>query len=161
MSSLLWAYLLTRSRIFNDVLDGHPSLKIQLILILVFGALSVYGTVAGVEFMGAIINVRDLGPMVAGLIGGPVRWDSGPVSSALQYRLSLGGLTVYSCSLATVLAGLFGGLIWLANKRKFIGITGAVHLCGDHGRDPHAPCPDHLRAYPADHSNYPDPGNPR
>lgn len=33
---------------------------------------------------------------------------------------------MYSCSLATVLAGLFGGLIWLANKRKFIGITGAV-----------------------------------
>jgi phosphoserine phosphatase RsbU/P len=119
------AYLLTRSRIFNDVLDGHPSLKIQLILILVFGALSVYGTVAGVEFMGAIINVRDLGPMVAGLIGGPfVGLGAGLIGAA--YRLSLGGLTVYSCSLATVLAGLFGGLIWLANKRKFIGITGAV-----------------------------------
>lgn len=119
------AYLLTRSRIFNDVLDGHPSLKIQAVLILVFGALSVYGTVAGVEFMGAIVNVRDLGPMVAGLIGGPVvGLGAGFIGAA--YRLSLGGLTVYSCSLATILAGLFGGLIWLANKRKFIGITGAV-----------------------------------
>ena len=66
------AYLLTRSRIFPEVLDGHPSLKTQVILILVFGALSVYGTISGVEFMGAIVNVRDLGPMLAGLLGGPL-----------------------------------------------------------------------------------------
>jgi phosphoserine phosphatase RsbU/P len=119
------AYLLTRSRFFNDVLDGHPAVKIQILLILVFGALSIYGTMTGVEFMGAIVNVRDLGPMVAGLIGGPfVGLGAGLIGAA--YRFSLGGFTVYSCSLATVLAGLFGGLIWLANKRKFIGITGAV-----------------------------------
>jgi sigma-B regulation protein RsbU (phosphoserine phosphatase) len=40
--------------------------------------------------------------------------------------MSLGGFTVISCSLATVLAGLFGGLIWLVRKRKFAGITIAV-----------------------------------
>ena len=119
------AYLLTRSRIFPEVLDGHPVIKTQVILILVFGALSVYGTVSGVEFMGAIINVRDLGPMVAGLLGGPlVGLGAGLIGAA--YRMNLGGFTVISCSLATVLAGLFGGLIWLAHKRKFAGIIIAV-----------------------------------
>ena len=119
------AYLLTRSRIFPEVLDGHPVIKTQIILILVFGALSIYGTISGVEFMGAIINVRDLGPMVAGLLGGPlVGIGAGLIGAA--YRMSLGGFTVISCSLATVLAGLFGGLIWLAHKRKFAGITIAV-----------------------------------
>ncbi|WP_321504436.1 SpoIIE family protein phosphatase [uncultured Methanoregula sp.] len=119
------AYLVSRRQFFNDVLDGHPAIKIQVLLILVFGALSVYGTVAGVEFMGAFINVRDLGPMVAGLIGGPVVGvGAGLIGAA--YRMSLGGFTVYACSLATLLAGLFGGLIWLFNKRKFIGLTGAV-----------------------------------
>lgn len=119
------AYLLTRSRFFPDVLDGHPAVKIQVLLVLVFGALSVYGTVAGVEFMGAIINVRDLGPMLAGLLGGPfVGLGAGLIGAA--YRLTQGGFTVYSCSLATVLAGLFGGLIWLARGRKFAGITIAV-----------------------------------
>jgi sigma-B regulation protein RsbU (phosphoserine phosphatase) len=119
------AYLLTRSRIFPEVLDGHPVIKTQVILILVFGALSIYGTVSGVEFMGAIINVRDLGPMVAGLLGGPfVGLGAGLIGSA--YRMSLGGFTVISCSLATILAGLFGGLIWLARKRKFAGIMIAV-----------------------------------
>ena len=119
------AYLLTRSRFFTDVLDGHPTIKIQILLVLIFGALSVYGTVAGVEFLGAIINIRDLGPMLAGMLGGPVVGvGAGLIGAA--YRFSLGGFTAYSCSLATVLAGLFGGLIWLASKRKFAGITIAV-----------------------------------
>ncbi|MDD4136322.1 MAG: SpoIIE family protein phosphatase [Methanoregula sp.] len=119
------AYLLTRSKFFAEVLDGHPTIKIQCILILVFGALSVYGTVAGVEFLGAIINIRDLGPMLAGMLGGPVVGvGAGLIGAA--YRFSLGGFTAYSCSFATVLAGLFGGLIWLAYKRKFAGITIAV-----------------------------------
>lgn len=119
------AYLLTRSRFFPEVLDGNPAVKVQIILILVFGALSVYGTVAGVEFMGAIINVRDLGPMLAGLLGGPwVGISAGLIGAA--YRLSIGGFSAWSCSIATVLAGLIGGLIWLAKKRKFAGITIAV-----------------------------------
>jgi sigma-B regulation protein RsbU (phosphoserine phosphatase) len=119
------AYLLTRSRFFTQVLDGHPTIKIQILLILIFGALSIYGTVAGVEFLGAIINIRDLGPMLAGMLGGPVVGvGAGLIGAA--YRFSLGGFTAYSCSLATVLAGLFGGLVWLASKRKFAGITIAV-----------------------------------
>jgi phosphoserine phosphatase RsbU/P len=119
------AYLLTRSRIFSEILDGHPTIRTQVILVLLFGALSVYGTLSGIDLMGAIINVRDLGPMVAGLLGGPwVGLGAGLIGAA--HRLTLGGFTVYSCSLATVFAGLFGGLIWLACKRKFAGTTIAV-----------------------------------
>ena len=119
------AYLLTRSRLFSEVLEGRLTIKTQAILILVFGALSVYGTLSGVEVMGAIVNVRDLGPMLAGLLGGPVVGvGAGLIGAA--YRMSLGGFTAYSCSLSTVLAGLIGGLIWLAVGRKFAGFTIAV-----------------------------------
>ena len=119
------AYLLTRSRFFSDVLDGHATLKIQLVLIVIFGALSVYGTHTNIEFMDAIINVRDLGPMVGGLIGGPfVGLGAGLIGAA--YRSTLGGVTVVPCTIATILAGLFGGLIWLANHRRFVGIKIAV-----------------------------------
>ena len=119
------AYLLTRSRLFAEVLDGHLTVRTQGILIAFFGILSVYGTLSGVEFMGAIVNVRDLGPMVAGLVGGPVVGIGAGLIGAV-HRLTLGGFTVYSCSLATVLAGLFGGLIWLLSKRSFPGILIAV-----------------------------------
>jgi phosphoserine phosphatase RsbU/P len=119
------AYLLTRSRFFSDVLDGRLTLRTQAILIAIFGALSIYGTESGVEIMGAIFNVRDLGPMVAGLVAGPVVGLGAGIIGAL-YRASLGGFTVIPCTVATVLAGLFGGLIWLANGRRFPGITVAV-----------------------------------
>jgi sigma-B regulation protein RsbU (phosphoserine phosphatase) len=102
------AYLLTQSRIFPEILDGHPAVKTRIILGLLFGALSVYGTVSGIDFLGSVVNVRG-----AGLIGA-------------AYRFSMGGLTVYSCSVTAVFAGLFGGLIWLHQKRKFAGTTIAV-----------------------------------
>lgn len=119
------AYLLTRSRFFPEVLEGHPTLRAQVILILVFGALSIYGTLSGIEFLGAPINVRDLGPMLAGLLGGPlVGLGAGLIGAA--HRMTMGGFTVYPCSLATVLAGLIGSLIWLMHGRRFAGITVAV-----------------------------------
>jgi sigma-B regulation protein RsbU (phosphoserine phosphatase) len=119
------AYLLTRRKFFLEVLDGHPSVRTQLILIAVFGALSIYGTVGGVEILGGIINVRDLGPMVAGLLGGPVVGVATGVIGGL-YRSTLDGFSVVPCSIAPVLAGFFGGLIWLLNKRRFPTIIVAV-----------------------------------
>ena len=123
------AYLVSRSRFFSEVLEGHPSLKTQLVLAVIFGLVSIYGTISGVEVLGAIINVRDLGPMVAGLACGPlVGIGAGLIGAA--YRMTLGGFTVISCSLATVLAGLLGGLIWLLNKKKFPGLKVAVLFAG-------------------------------
>jgi phosphoserine phosphatase RsbU/P len=119
------AYLLTRTRFFLEVLDGHPSLKAQVILVLLFGALSIYGTLSGIEFLGSPINVRDLGPMLAGLLGGPlVGLGAGLIGAA--HRMTMGGFTMVPCSIATVLAGLIGGLIWLFYQRKFAGIMIAV-----------------------------------
>jgi len=119
------AYLVSRSRYFAEVLEGRPSLKTQVILTIVFGLISIYGTISGVEIFGAIVNVRDLGPMVAGLTCGPfVGLGAGLIGAA--HRLTLGGFTVYACSLATVLAGLFGGIVWILAGRRFPGINIAV-----------------------------------
>jgi sigma-B regulation protein RsbU (phosphoserine phosphatase) len=119
------AYIVTRSRYFTEVLEGHPSLQSQVILTIVFGLVSIYGTISGVEVLGAIINVRDLGPMVAGLTCGPlVGLGAGLIGAA--HRMTLDGFTMYSCSLATVLAGLFGGIVWMLAGRKFPGIYVAV-----------------------------------
>jgi len=66
------AYVVSRLKVFSEVLDGKFTLKNQAILILIFGAISIFGTYSGVDVFGAMANVRDLGPMVAGLIGGPI-----------------------------------------------------------------------------------------
>jgi sigma-B regulation protein RsbU (phosphoserine phosphatase) len=118
-------YLLTRTSYFDEILERKYTLKNQAFMILVLGALSIFGTYAGFEIFGARANVRDLGPMIAGLIGGPVIGLGAGLIGGL-HRYFLGGFTCLPCSLATVLAGLFGGALYLLNKRKFIGIPGAV-----------------------------------
>lgn len=119
------AYLVTRTRYFDGILEGRLSLRIYLSVILFFGALSIYGSVSGIEVLGAYINIRDLGPMVAGLLCGPVAGvGAGLIGAA--YRVSLGGFTVLPCSIATVLAGAFGGIIWYLNGRRFPPLWAAV-----------------------------------
>ena len=119
------AYLISRTASFTEVLERRVTWKGQAILVLLFGALSIYGTESGITILGATANVRDLGPMVGGLACGPVvGLGAGLIGAA--YRFSLGGFTALPCAAATILAGLFGGLIFLLVGKKFIGMHGAV-----------------------------------
>ena len=119
------AYLITRTKYFREILDKRFTLKNRAIFILIFGAVSIFGTYSGIKIPGAIANVRDLGPMIAGLIGGPVIGLGAGLIGGI-HRYFLGGFTCVPCSLATVLAGLFGGIIYILKRGKFIGVPGAV-----------------------------------
>jgi len=113
-------------RFFTQVLDRQFDVKNRLFLILVFGGFSIYGTYSGVELpSGAIANIRDLGPMIAGLVGGPlVGLGAGLIGGI--HRYFLGGFTCIPCALATVIAGLAGGIINKWRKGEFVGIPGAM-----------------------------------
>lgn len=120
-------YVLTRSRFYAQIMAGDLSVRNRLYLVLIFGAFSVYGTVSGIELLDAVANTRDLGPTIAGLLGGPlVGLGAGLIGGI--HRFALGGFTQYSCSLSTVLAGLIGGLVWHLRKGKFPGIRDAALL---------------------------------
>lgn len=119
------SYVLTKVQFYQDILENKLSVKNRLLLIVVFGLLSIYGTVSGIEFMGAIANTRDLGPALAGLFAGPVVGVGAGIIGGV-HRYFLGGITCVSCSIATIVSGLVGGLVYTLNKRKFVGVTGAV-----------------------------------
>ncbi|KAF5052445.1 5TMR of 5TMR-LYT [anaerobic digester metagenome] len=119
------AYVVSRLSMFTEILEGKFTIKNQAVLILIFGAISIFGTHSGVDVFGAMANVRDLGPMVAGLIGGPLVGLGAGLIGGL-YRLSLGGFTAVPCAFSTILAGLLAGLVFLINKRRFVGIFWAV-----------------------------------
>lgn len=121
------AYLITRTESFTELLDGRLTAKNQAAMALIFGGLSVFGTVSGVEVAGVVANVRDLGPVIGGLVGGPVvGLGAGLIGGG--YRLLQGGFTGPACSLATVLVGSLAGLVYLMNGRRFVGVRGAVIL---------------------------------
>ncbi len=122
---LVVVYLISRTPLFRQVMMHRFTLLNTTLLIGCFGALAIYGTISGVPVLGAIANFRDLAPMFAGLVGGPVIGIGAGLIGAI-HRFTLDGLTGIACPLATLLAGLMGGLIWLSAKRRFIGIGWAV-----------------------------------
>jgi LytS/YehU family sensor histidine kinase len=89
----------------------------KLAIVLVFGLLAIYGTLMGTETAGAIVNVRELAAMIAGVAGGPI---SGLLAGLIGgiHRYSVGGFTALPCSVSTVLLGVISGFAskWLTGK---------------------------------------------
>ncbi len=123
---IVLAYVLTRTRAYSAMMNEKMiTLKQRLGLIITFGLFSIYGTLSGINIMGAIANIRDLGPAIAGLIGGPLVGIGAGLIGGI-HRYTLGGLTYIPCSISTVIAGLAGGLIYQYRKGEFVSITGSV-----------------------------------
>ncbi|MCL6612829.1 MAG: SpoIIE family protein phosphatase [Peptococcaceae bacterium] len=122
---IVLAYVITRSRVFIPVLEGKNGLRNNLYLTGIFGLFSIYGTLSGIEILGGIANIRDLGPMIAGLMGGPLAGlGSGLIGAA--HRYALGGLTALPCAISTVIAGLAGGMIFVLRRKQLPGVVVAA-----------------------------------
>ena len=119
------AYMITRSRFYSDVMSGRISNINRFYLILIFGAFSIYGTLSGFKVMGAIANIRDLGPAIAGLIAGPLVGTAAGLIGGI-HRYFQGGLTCEACSISTVVAGLAGGLVYSLGKGRRTSIRERV-----------------------------------
>jgi len=123
--TIVVAYLITRTKQFHNTLEKQPTFWDSLVLILAFGGFSIYGTYSGIRIFGAIANTRDLGPMIAGLVGGPfIGLGVGLIGGI--HRYFLGGFTAIPCTLATIISGILGGLIYKFKKGEFIGIFWAI-----------------------------------
>ncbi len=68
---LLAAYLYVKSPLFQPLQLGAPETRQKLALYFFFSAVSIAGTYLGTPVQGAIANTRALGPVLAGLLGGP------------------------------------------------------------------------------------------
>jgi phosphoserine phosphatase RsbU/P len=113
-------YIISRTKLFDSILNRKLSSTTQIILAIIFGVLAIYGTYAGIKTSGAIANIRNMGPMVAGLIGGPwVGLGAGLIGGL--HRFFIGGFTAVPCAIGTTVSGLAAGILYWALKGK-IGI---------------------------------------
>ena len=150
-------YVFCRSKLFRKTVAGKADLSDRFWIVAVFGVISVFGTYGGISvsmseispalysFIGSpadefftgtyIINFRDLGPMIAGMIGGPFVGAAAALIGG-AYRLSLGGPTAVPCFISTICAGLIGGIairrmkgrVTVKNAMKTACVAECLHL---------------------------------
>ena len=83
---------------------------------IIFGICSIMSTHLGVDYKNMVINVRDIGPLAAGLFFDPVSGIiSGLIGGAERYiagtYFGVGTFTTLSCSLSTLLAGFLAAAL--------------------------------------------------
>ena len=86
-----------------------PYMTKQIIIGILFGGVSAFASSYGVEWLGAVVNVRDAAPLSAGLIfGAPAGIISGLIGGLYRWFSVYWGAGTYTqlaCSIATILAG--------------------------------------------------------
>ena len=109
---IVFATLFMRSRFFTEVFENRVRWSTQVLLIVFFGLMSVFGTLSGLVVNGAVIKIRDLGPMAAGLLCGPYVGLGAGIIGGL-FRFMQGGPYLWTGLSAPILSGILGGSCFL------------------------------------------------
>lgn len=118
--------IVTKIETIQRVIFKKAEMRDYAVFIAVFGLFSIFGTYIGIPWeYGAISNIRDLAPMVAGLVAGPYVGVAVGLIGGI-HRLALGGDSALPCCLATILAGLLAGLVYRFRNGKLPGIIPAM-----------------------------------
>ncbi|MTV48897.1 sensor histidine kinase [Heliobacillus mobilis] len=94
-------------------------------LIGIFGTVSILGTYSAIPIDGALANSRVIGPVLAGLLGGPAAGIGAGLIGGI-HRYSMGGFTALACALSTVTEGLIGGLIRRYHPHSLNGLSAFI-----------------------------------
>ena len=109
---LVVAAFIGGSDLISKVVKTEKKWIYSLIMGLLGGIFGIYGNISGFDLNGAVISVRDIGPMLAGFTGGPIGGLLAGLIAGI-HRLTMGGLTAQACVVATCCIGLMCGLISL------------------------------------------------
>ncbi len=110
-------FLFTYSKTFKNLFLFQATAGQVILSIILFTLMGIYGSIMGIRVVGAISNIRDTAPLVAGFIGGPI---VGIITGFLValHRFLLGGFTQIPCALATLTAGVVAGFLSKTFKKS-------------------------------------------
>ena len=101
-------FVFTKTEMFKKLVSGAANFTDKLWTVALGGGLSIYGVFRGIDVNGLIFNFSAIGPIVAGLLGGPLIGGLAGLIGCV-YRLAQGGPTAIGWSLAILAAGLIAG----------------------------------------------------
>lgn len=90
----------------------------RILLAVFFGVLSIYASASAIKVDGALCNCRNLAPLYAGLVGGPVAGVGAALIGGLFRFFVYGGDSAVPCMLACFLAGIVGSAVHLLVKKE-------------------------------------------
>lgn len=141
---IVFAFLMSRWRIFREMLFKEQGLKAKIWLVVIFSALSIMSSYTGIKIEKgainlsnkiinssmnteeAIANTRLIGVAIAGIFGGPFVGLSVGIIAGI-HRVTLGGFTAMACGISTILAGFItGGLSQKLKIRQTFSYKKAV-----------------------------------
>lgn len=123
---LILLLIASKTKSFKNILKGNATKKDLLVALVIFAILGCISSVYYIPVHDSMANVRNMVIMIAGLFGGPVVGiPAGLIAGG--FRFIQGGNTAFPCSLATVIAGVLGSMIYVANRKRFIkGFAAAI-----------------------------------
>ncbi|ACL69797.1 sensor histidine kinase [Halothermothrix orenii] len=122
-----FAYILSMTRLFKRFFYAPLSRKEKIFLVIFFGLLSASGTYLSIYIMDAYANIRAIGAVVAGFLGGPlIGVLVGTVGGI--HRFTLGGFTALACAIGTMTSGLIGGLFHKSFKNQQINSKNSFYI---------------------------------
>jgi len=125
------AFGLTHVNIFKRIIEKEKyNIKDTVILSILFSGIAIMGTYVGTDYNGAIANTRNIGVVVAGVVGGPVvGLVTGILAGTHRYLIDIGGITALPCAIATIIGGGLAGGIYKRtdpSQRKLYGFAGGI-----------------------------------
>ena len=116
MSSITFVYVAVTFLLWKALTDRKMGMGDKIALGFIYGILSVFSTHVGVDYGNMVLNVRDLGPMAAGLFFDPLSGIiAGMIGGIERYIVGtyfeVGAYTRIACSISTCFAGFFAAFL--------------------------------------------------
>ena len=133
MSASTLLYVLTTILLWKRFGNGKLKWGERLFVGIVYGLLAVLSTHVGVDYVHMMLNVRDIGPLAAGLFFDPISGIIAGLIGGIERYIAgtyfgIGSYTRIACSVSTCLAGFLAASlrVWLFKHKKPSAVFGFI-----------------------------------
>lgn len=122
------AFFFTKFERARNIFTKKEYTKLDIILLSIFFSfLSIIGTYTGIYYRGAIVNTRNIGVAVAGIIGGPpVGIITGCIAGIHRFFIDTQSPTTIACGIASILGGFITAIFFKKTNEKNCYIYGFI-----------------------------------